>query len=1356
MCRSVIKPFCICLTLMGAALAGLTQTMPLYESVSIAQGLSQGMIFDLLQDREGFIWVATKNGLNRYDGYHFSVFTNDPYNPNSLSGNTIVELFEDSQGHIWAGTDNSGVNIYDKKKGIFYRLVHNSNSGSLSSNNIKSIVEMSDGRFLVGTVNAGLNIVSLGSDFFEKGASATITRLALPNNTPLYGMGRDGNGRIWIGGMDGIIYQYNPRQNSFTVMPGAKFYNSGHYNADGRLLANNNLFLANGQAVIPLFDTSRIPAGNLLLNSRDKPWENIHREPYFYDLARWEAGKNPDFTAVLPVDTSKRICYPFMIDRSGILWSGSLGYGLRKYHVAKSRFTTQSVGYSPRLIVPVSANEIIWADFAYQWWRLKDGISTKAAFSKIPAVTEIDNFIIAKTGDYWIKSDNSGYHKYNPSTHVPKAYPAINPGQLYGNKQPFIEDSKGNIWFPGQDGAITLLNTATEKTNQFSISNKATKVLITHLYEDKQGSFWVGAETGMAKLQFPKGMTEAPVIQWFYNDNSTRNSLNYNHVSCFLDDPAAPDTYLWISTKGGGLNRLDKTKGTFMQLTTKNGLPDDVVYGLLADSAGNIWGSTNKGIFCMMPNKDKQGNWSFRNFTKADGLQDDEFNTGAFAKLPNGQLAFGGINGINIFNPKIILAANFKPNVFITNLLINNQPVSPGDASGVLQKAIEQSDHITLTYLQDILTLEFAALDFTAPAQNKYRYQLVGIDKTWVESGVRRSATYLHLPDGKYTFKVQGSNSQGIWSDKTAELQITVLPPWWRTWWAYLVYILVIGFAIRLYLKFNVNKARLKAQLQYQQEEAKRARELDSIKTQLYTNITHEFRTPLTVILGMARQVKANPGDQFTNGMDMIVRNGESLLNLVNELLDLSKLESGKMTLQLTNGDLISFLRYIVESFQSLAASQNKQFHFLSDVDKLSVAFDGEKIRQIITNLLSNALKFTPENGNVYVSLFQGAALTEGVTQLIIRVKDTGIGIPENQIPYIFDRFYQLDNSATRKAEGTGIGLALTKELVKLLGGSIVVKSPPVGATKGTEFTVSLPFTVAYQTEAESIAAPTDTLPMSIVSAALPMDSTAFTNGNSATSLILLVEDNADVVAYTASCLPDYKLSVGRDGREGFEIATELVPDLIITDVMMPFVDGFEMCRQLRADERTSHIPIIMLTAKADIQSRLEGIDKGADVYLEKPFNKEELLLRIKKLLETRQQLQQYYMKLAGIGSTAEPITIAPPEVIVENEFVVKVRTAIEAHLEEYDFSVEQLCKKVFMSHSQLHRKLHALVGCSPNKFIRMIRLTKAQELLRHSNESIAAIALAVGFNDPGYFARVFKQEFGCTPQEWQGRLNNV
>jgi len=378
-------------------------------------------------------------------------------------------------------------------------------------------------------------------------------------------------------------------------------------------------------------------------------------------------------------------------------------------------------------------------------------------------------------------------------------------------------------------------------------------------------------------------------------------------------------------------------------------------------------------------------------------------------------------------------------------------------------------------------------------------------------------------------------------------------------------------------------------------------------------------------------------------------------------------------------------------------------------------------------------------------------------TTLIIKVKDTGIGIPENQLPHIFDRFYQLDNSHTRKAEGTGIGLALTKELVKLMEGEIIVKSPPAGANKGSEFTILLPLQKSAAIENEIVyEVKASTPPLKVTTQLLPVVMAAtgvhFTVEK---PLILLVEDNADVVAYTATCLPDYRLAVANDGREGFEIACQVIPNLIITDVMMPFVDGFELCRQLRGDERTSHVPIIMLTAKAGIESKIEGLQQGADVYLEKPFNRDELLVRIKKLLEMRQSLQQYYLKKVGLASNQNAINNATQSIIsnteMENEFVKKIRKLIEENLSDANFTVEQLCRQIFMSHSQLHRKLEALTGCPPNKFIRIIRLNKAKALLQNTPGSIASIAMDCGYSDPGYFARVFKQEHQVTPQEWRG-----
>jgi signal transduction histidine kinase/DNA-binding response OmpR family regulator len=923
--------------------------------------------------------------------------------------------------------------------------------------------------------------------------------------------------------------------------------------------------------------------------------------------------------------------------------------------------------------------------------------------------------------------------------------------------QPMIEDSKHRIWVCGANGTLARIDPTSGKMSRFVISSAlppGTSILAqtTVFYEDGAGVFWMGTEYGFARLVFPESGA-APAVKWFKNIPGNGHSLSYDYVSWFMDDPVDPD-YLWISTKGGGLNRMQKSTGNFIHYTTKQGLPNDVVYGTLTDKAGNIWGSTNRGLFCMLTKTKNDAEPVFRVFSTSDGLQADEFNTNAFAKLTNGNLVFGGVNGLNIFNPQKILEKSFTPNVYVTGIQIGNKMIIPGDETGILKETIEQARSITLNHRQDVLTLEFSSLDFTSPQQNKYRYRLTGIDKEWVESGTRRTATYLHLPPGNYTFKVQGSNSQGMWSDKIVELKIKVLPPWWLSWWAYVVYVLLIVLAIRAYLRFNVNKAKLQSQLNFEQLEAKRAKELDTVKTQLYTNITHEFRTPLTVILGMAQQIAEKPGEQFALRIDMIIRNGRSLLNLVNELLDLSKLETGKMQLQLSHGDIIHFLRYIVESFHSLAESQQKQLHFLTEIDTLYLEYDREKLRQIVSNLLSNAIKFTTEKGNIYISVTEQAVPGRiNSSSLVIKVKDTGIGIPEEQLQFVFDRFYQLDNSHTRKEGGTGIGLSLTKELVKLMEGEITVKSPPAGTNKGSEFIVVLPLKRVQTVEEEGFEDSKKQTIASLASSDIVAMSETVEEKRGNAPLILLVEDNADVVAYTASCLTEYRLAVGKDGREGFDIATQMIPDLIISDVMMPFVDGFEMVEKLRANEYTSHIPVIILTAKADIRSKIEGLQRGAEAYLEKPFNKEELQVRIQKLLELRRNLQQYYLKEAGLsGDTNAPAamgnTISVPA--IEDILVRRVREVVEQNLTDVDFTVEKLSKLLFMSHSQLHRKLEALTGYSPTKFIRMLRLKKAKQLLQDPANSIASVALDCGYNDPGYFARIFKQEHQMTPQEWR------
>jgi len=541
-------------------------------------------------------------------------------------------------------------------------------------------------------------------------------------------------------------------------------------------------------------------------------------------------------------------------------------------------------------------------------------------------------------------------------------------------------------------------------------------------------------------------------------------------------------------------------------------------------------------------------------------------------------------------------------------------------------------------------------------------------------------------------------------------------------------------------------------------EANKKLLELDTLKTRLYANITHEFRTPLTVIGGMVEQVRENPKERLDQGLQMIQRNSDRLLELVNQMLDLSKLENGKVNIQKQQGDIVAYLRYIVESFQSFAESKEIKIYFHSDLEEFVMDFDAEKIQRIIINLLSNAVKFTPAAGKVFVTVGKliSKASRAQEQQLQIQIKDTGKGIPKDQLEYIFDRFHQLDDSNTREQEGTGIGLALVKELVKLLEGHISVKSNSTLNHKdqGTEFTLLFP----VSNKVSNVLSPDK---LNKYKAPIKLDTSDLNSylekegGDLPLEVhkpkVLLVEDNLDVITYIVSCLEDqYEIVVAKNGEEGIETAIANTPELIITDVMMPIKDGYEVCHTLKSDERTNHIPIIMLTAKADVDSKLKGLEKGADVYLSKPFNKKELLLRINKLLELRKKLQSYYFSLMASGNEVSVVgekTIAPKE---ENQFVVKLKTLVESNLGNFDLNLEFICKELGMSQSQLNRKTTALVGISPNKFIRFIRLNNAKILLTDPSNNISSVAYQTGFNDPSYFGRVFKKQFNVTPLEWK------
>ncbi|MDX1479834.1 MAG: hybrid sensor histidine kinase/response regulator transcription factor, partial [Saprospiraceae bacterium] len=748
----------------------------------------------------------------------------------------------------------------------------------------------------------------------------------------------------------------------------------------------------------------------------------------------------------------------------------------------------------------------------------------------------------------------------------------------------------------------------------------------------------------------------------------------------------------------------------------------------------HIWMSSNKGIIRLDP---ATGN--ITNFVEADGLQSSEFNTFAYTSTPNGQLLFGGIYGLNAFHPDELSINQTTAAPLLTGLEINNIRITARDSTGILDQALEFTSSITLPHGQNNITLHFVSPEFTAPFENRYRYYLQGAEDPWVHETTDNQAAYLNLRPGNYTFFLAASNSDEVWSEAITQLHIEIVPPWYLSNLAYVVYFLLLGLTAWWVVRVRESRMRMRHDIAMKQQETARLRELDQVKSQLYTNITHEFRTPLTVISGIADEMEAAPEHKA-----LIKRNSEQLLDLVNQMLDLRKLESGSMTLHMEQADGIAFLRYVVDAFAALASAKGLSLAFSSNVDELVLDIDRHKWTRVMSNLLSNAIKFTPHGGHVQVHVEH--RLMKDSEQLDITVEDSGLGIPESGLVHIFDRFYQVDNSSTRAGEGTGVGLSLVSEMVHLLGGEIQVSSAP---GVGTAFCVQLP----VSRDAPLVSTDTGPVPVYTGTAAEVPDKdpapAMTTTADSALPRLLMIEDSPDVATYLVSCLQGmYNLEIARDGRAGIAKAIESVPDIIISDVMMPFADGFEVCNTLKTDARTSHIPIILLTAKADIQSRIEGLKRGADAYIAKPFHKQELLVELQKLIALRKLLQARYQSHDPPEPTDDPGTQ------LEDAFILRFRDVVEAHLDDADFDVAALCKAMGSSRSQLHRKITALTGMSTAEFQRSIRLHRAKELLLGSDMNVSEIAYEVGFRDPNYFTKAFSAAFGLTPSRFRSEVH--
>jgi signal transduction histidine kinase/DNA-binding response OmpR family regulator/streptogramin lyase len=900
-----------------------------------------------------------------------------------------------------------------------------------------------------------------------------------------------------------------------------------------------------------------------------------------------------------------------------------------------------------------------------------------------------------------------------------------------------FEDREHNLWIGTLGSGLDVFDRKTNRFQHYPFKEGDPAPLLSRfisaILQDRKGNLWIGADNGIAVLERNK---TTPTVYQHTNDT---NSLSSNNIICLFEDSKGK---IWVGTREG-LSLFNTQTKNFQVFTTSDGLPDNLILNILEDNHGTIWLSTPNGLCNAIPKQNGDRTvFSIINYDEINNVQNREFNDNAALKTRAGELIFGGPSGFNIIDPgKIQKPLNHSQIVF-TGLQILNNSIEPGELINnrvLLQQSLQYLESINLKYKENVFSVEFASLDFAHGARDKYAYMLEGFNSDWLyANGNQRRATYTNLGPGKYTFKVKVLGRDGLWSD-VKKLRINIEPPFWRTPVAYIIYVLCAAGLLLLWRRITLERMHMRFEVQQQRREAERAHTIEQLKTKFFTNVSHEFRTPLSLIISpLDRIIKQATDEDQKNQLNLVQRNAKRLLNLVNQLLDFRKMEVQEIKLHPSIGDIILFIQDISHSFMDIAEKKKIRFSFSTNVDSLEIYFDKDKIEKILFNLLSNAFKYTHDNGMVNLHLIYNPAVDHDGT-LAIEVKDTGIGIPADQHEKIFERFFQTDVPESMVNQGTGIGLAITKEFVKLHNGIITVKSEP---DKGTCFTVLLPAKKIYESFARST-----TVPTAIEDGEQIILDENPKSGKKKT--ILVVEDNEDLRFYLKDNLKaHYHVEEATNGKEGWEKVKQLYPDLVVSDIMMPLMDGVELARKIKTETLTAHIPVILLTAMGSEEKQLEGLKVGVNDYITKPFTFEILASRIRNLLTQQKLLQKRFQKQIEVNPAEVTVTS------VDEKFLQQALEVVEKNMENPEFSVEDFSRDMHMDRSTLYRKILSLTGKAPIEFIRSIRLKRAAQLLSKSGMSIAEVAYEVGFNNPKNFTKFFKEEFKVLPSQYVANKN--
>ncbi|WP_286858365.1 MULTISPECIES: hybrid sensor histidine kinase/response regulator transcription factor [Sphingobacterium] len=1324
-----------------------------FQRYSSKDGLSSNTIYSIYRDSYGFLWLGTEDGLNRFDGRHYNVYRYDANQENSLMANHISALCEDKKGRIWIGTNGGGLSYYDRETDRI-RSYNLTPDGKWLSTAINAIDKDADGNIWIASYGA-LDILDV-NDLHKKTDPKyrhIIETFAGKVTSCVF---RDRQNNMWVSSEKNVFRISNDLKTikRFEVLSEQEGYGNGIEvtsiveDDKGRIWIGSMLglkYLNSGEAYFNKF-IARQGKGNL-----SSP--RIYSLCFNHQQCLWvgtDNGLDVLNTGDLTIRTFKpdpsnvhslshKSIRSIFADNSGIYWIGTFQGGLNKYDTNLSQFRLKSLDFlegmtgDPAIVTSFAAyqNKIflgVDGGGVWQYDKEADKLSSVNLSTNLPS----DLTVLAlerKAEQLWIGTYQQGLLCYDLLTGNLKRYVAGNKEDNLNNNDIFClkTDFQGNIWVGTNGGGINIIQKGTGIVKKYRRNEAGVDGIqlpgnfIRALEEDHTKTMWIGTYgSGLVRYN-PR--TKGTMVF-----DKANNKLPSNYILAIHSDK---NGNLWVGTNGNGVGILRKGTKQFETLSEKDGLANGAIQSIVEDDKGRIWFSTNKGLSCYSPSEDK-----FKNYSTAVGLQEGAFMLGASLKTGDGEIYFGGQKGFNHFNPAHLKTNGNPAKVVLTDLKIDNVIIQPAE-KGPIQQSLLTADRIHLKYKQNF-SISFAALNLTVPEDNQYEYRLVGFDKDWIRNGKENSAYYTNLDPGDYTFQVRASNNDGIWDKEIKSIIIRVAPPFWRTIYAYIFYVIAVAgglFWIRhrgiqkLKQKFALEQERIQAKqfIEQQKRDAETKHQLDAMKIRFLTNLSHEFRTPISLIMGpIDTLVAKNKDSKLGDQLNLIRRNARRLLNLVNQLLDFRKMEYHELKLQDEDGELVSFVKEVYRSFQDMALQKGIDYSFLPCQEKLYCRFDRNKIERILFNLIYNAFKFTKKDGDIAVSI-TSVSMMDKKLHVRFEVRDTGVGIPEQLQKSIFESFFQYDNDGKVASQGSGIGLSIAQSFVEMYNGEISVASQP---ERGSVFKFDL-----WLDPAES---DHDMLPeQEIITSDQSLEPRQ-------TPLVLIIEDDEDFRYYLKESLKEYYQTIeATNGKDGWQKALFHHPDLVVSDVQMPYLNGMEFSQKLAQDKRTKHIPVVLLTASQVDNGLVCGLESGAVGYLTKPFDMHVLVAKINSLLHLNQAFKEVYSK---------QVSIVAPELTVVSEkdkFLQKVLNYVHDNIDNPQLSVEALSAHTSMSRASLYNKLLELTGMSPVDFIRSVKLEKAASLLEKSDKSISEIAYETGFANPNYFTKVFKAKYQMTPSEY-------